>query len=155
MEVFDDHWGPVGTLGRSVTEQQLQDTFESLIYLSDVEVFVADGPHLSFIGADAQLLSGDYAVTRRWALRLMRHPLRIGGIAFPSRHDPHRENVVLFEGRPFKVPHVDPDLKPGKHASWNPRPSDLPGLIHGPHESLSTHPELRAALVELKVARLP
>lgn len=155
MELFDDHWGPVGSLGRSVTEQQLQDTFESLVYVSSVQVFVADGPHLSFIGADAQLLSGDYAITRRWALRLMKHPQQIGGIAFPSRHDPHRENIVLFEGRPFKAPQVDPDLKPARYASWKPQPSQLPGLIHGPYESLSTHPEIDAALKELRVARLP
>jgi hypothetical protein len=155
MEVFDDHWGPIGTLGRSVSEQQLRDTFESLIYVSDVEVFDTSGPYLSWIGADAQLLSGDYAITRRWALRLMRHPHQIGGIVYPSRHDLSRENVALFEGRPFKVPNVDPDLKAGRYASWKPRPSDLPGLIHGPPESLSTHPELITALVELKVARLP
>lgn len=103
MEKFDDSWGPSGDPSRSLTEMQLNEIWETLIYLPDVELFDATGGNPSKIGVDGQIATGEYTITREWALLMMRHPDAIDGILFPSRHDLQRRNIALFE-RP-RFPH--------------------------------------------------
>ena len=43
MEVFDDHWGSVGSIGRSVTEMQLAQTWVTLVSLPEVELLDRSG----------------------------------------------------------------------------------------------------------------
>ena len=71
MEVFDDRWGPVGSLGRSVTRQELKEWWVSLVNIPAVSVFDATGPNLSKLGTDAQLLTSSYTKSRQWAQRLV------------------------------------------------------------------------------------
>ena len=53
MEVFDDRWGPVGSLGRSVTRQELKEWWVTLVNV----------PSISSIGEAG---SSHLAVKRRW-----------------------------------------------------------------------------------------
>ncbi len=119
MEVFDDRWGPVGSLGRSVTRQELKEWWVTLVNVLTTEVFDATGPNLSKIGTDAQLLTAGYTKTRQWAQRLMDHPQGISGILYRSRHDPVCLDLALFQ-RPVLLPaRLDTAL-------------NLPGRKHGP-----------------------
>ena len=155
MELFNDHWGPVGSFGRRVTEQTLSSTWVSLVRMPRVCLFDATGPNLSKIGTDAQLLTGEYAVTQQWALRLMQHPAAVDGILYRSRHDPQRVNAALF-GRSWLTEGVRRDkLKAVGWRRWE-RDTKRKGTIsHDAAMLLRDHPELKGALVELQVARLP
>ena len=95
MELFDDHWGPVGSLGRSVTETQLRGTWVTRVSLPDVSLFDATGANLSKIGTDAQLLTGKYMTTRKWATRMMRHPARSMASCF-DRATTSIDETLLF-----------------------------------------------------------
>jgi hypothetical protein len=55
------------------------------------------GPGLAKLGADARLFAGEYDIARQWALALFRHPSRPDGIYYPSRHDPARACVAIFD----------------------------------------------------------
>ena len=154
MEVFDDRWGPVGSLGRSVTSQELKEWWVTLVSIPSVEVFDATGRNLSKLGTDAQLLTGDYATTQQWAQRLMDHPQQIGGILYRSRHDPVQLDVALF-GRAGLLPaRLDPLLDAAGVLKWVRQPTDGRTLVHGPSVLLERHPGLPNALAELAVAVL-
>jgi hypothetical protein len=79
LEVFDDSWGAVGSLSRCLTRAQLNEWWVTLVAVPPVNLFYAHGIALSKIGTDVQLLSGDHATAREWALRLAEHPLCIDG----------------------------------------------------------------------------
>jgi hypothetical protein len=155
MELFDDHWGPVGSLGRSVTELTLAETWVSLVSLPRITLFDATGPNLSKLGTDGQLLTGKYSTTRKWAMSLMRHPDQIEGILYRSRHDPDRLNAALFERGLFPPVGCDPALTAEAVGSWRRKAGHGSMLIYGPAIRLRNHPELNEALMELQVARLP
>ena len=156
MEKYDDSWGALGDPSRSVTEGQLKETWETVIYLPRVTLFDCGGRnHLSLIGADAQLYTGEYSGTQLWALRMMSHPAMIEGIWFPSRHDPNRQNIALFQRPPFPSSHHDSNLTLANLPSWTISPAHAGGLVYGPNQVLATHPEIDATLTELKVSRMP
>src|SRR5277367_1230089 len=50
------------------------------------------------LGADSRLFSGDHAISRAWSKALYEHPLKIDGLLYPSRLDPARHALALFEG---------------------------------------------------------
>lgn len=155
LEKFDDSWGPAGEDSRYVTEEQLSETWETLVYLPKVVLFDATGGNPSKVGGDAQIATGEYTITREWALRMMSHPDEIDGILFPSRHDLSRRNIALFARSRFLPERRDPNLSLANIATWIPNPTDAGHLIFGPAQLLRDHPELRPTLVELEVARLP
>jgi len=70
LEKFDDRFGPEGDDSRSLTETELRETWETLMYLPSVQLFDATGKNLSLIRADAQFAVGEYSITREWALRI-------------------------------------------------------------------------------------
>ena len=155
MELFDDHWGPVGSIGRSVTETQLKETWVTRVSLPEVILFDATGANLSKIGTDAQLLTGDYATTRNWAERMMKHPVHIDGILFRSRHDLERRNIAVFR-RAHLLPEIkDPNLRAFQPDPWTRDAAHGSVLVWGSSVRLVDHPELPSALSELQVARLP
>jgi hypothetical protein len=154
MEMLDDRWGPVGSAGRSITRKELKTMWVTVISVPPVHLFDATGPNLSKIGTDAQLLSGDHKVARAWALRLMRHPAGIGGILYPSRHDPQRSNVALFE-RPGLLPGVlNKRIGPSIATKWK-RTKEHETLIYGCAMPLQKHPDLKKSLLEMEAAILP
>jgi hypothetical protein len=153
MEKYDDSWGALGDPSRSVTEGQLKATWETVIYLPPLTLFDCSGRNnLTFIGVDAQLYTGEYAGTQAWALRMMAHPDMIDGIWFPSRHDPSRQNIALFQRT---ASHSDPTLTAATLSSWRISPAHTGGLVYGLKQALATHPEINATLAELKVSRIP
>lgn len=155
MELFDDHWGPVGSIGRSVTTQQLHETWVSRVNFAPVVLFDATGANLSKIGTDGQLLTGKYTTSRRWVGRIMRHPAGVDGILYRSRHDAARSNAALF-GRSTFLPAVhDPMLLADASPAWKRKSAHGQGLIYGPAMRLDAHPRLNPSLIELQVARLP
>ena len=155
MEIFDDHWGPVGSLGRSITKSELTEWWVTLVNVPIVGVFDATGPNLSKIGTDAQLLTAGYAKTRQWAQRLMDHPQGIGGILYRSRHDPVCLDLALFQRLGLLPARLDPALDPAGAKTWTRQPSDGVRLVYGPSVRLEAHPELAQALARLEVAVLP
>lgn len=155
MEVFDDRWGPVGSLGRSVTRQELGSWWVTLVNVPPVDVFDATGPNLSKVGTDAQLLTAGYTKTRQWARRLMDHPQCVGGILYRSRHDPVCLDVALFQRTGLLPARLDLALNAAGMGTWVRQPSDGVGLVHGPAVQLAVHPALTQALVKLEVAVLP
>lgn len=155
MEVFDDRWGPVGSLGRSVTRQELKEWWVTLVNVPSVEVFDATGPNLSKLGTDAQLLTAGYTKTRQWAQRLMDHPQSIGGILYRSRHDPVCLDVAPSQRTRLLPAKLDPAFDLAKAKTWTRQRLDGSLLIYGPSVLLEAHPELTAALAKLEVAILP
>ena len=57
------------------------------------------------MGADSRLFSGDHGAARIWSKSkaLHDHPIRAAGILYPSRLDPVRQAVALFEDRAPKL----------------------------------------------------
>lgn len=153
LEIFDDHWGPVGSPNRSITQSELDARWVSLIALPETMVFETEGLSLSKIGTDLQLLSGGHMAAREWAFRLGAHPATIGGIAYVSRHDHTRRNLAVFR-RPHLFPEVsDEALLP--QVLWHREEKHGNGLVYGPAVKLRRHPELMAVLSELEVGILP
>lgn len=155
MEVFDDHWGPVASIGRSVTEQQLSQTWITRVSLPNVNLFDATGANLSKIGTDAQLLTGKYTTTRKWTKRVMEHPQQVDGVLYRSRHDLDRLNVALFQRAAFLPATLDPALQAFEPDSWSRKAGHGRVLVHGNAIRLRDHPDLTPALIELQVARVP
>lgn len=155
METFDDRWGPVGSLGRSLTEQELREWWVTLIDVPQSEVLEASGPNLSKLGTDIQLLTGDHETARQWALRLMRHPRQIAGISYRSRHDDDKRNVALFRRPDWLEAIQEANLIPAAAKPWRRKSDHGRRLVYGPPVLLGDHPELAGALGELEVAILP
>jgi hypothetical protein len=155
LEAFDDSWGPVSAPSRSLTEAQLDEWWVSLITVPPVNLFFARGINLSKIGTDIQLLAGDHALSREWALRLAKHPLRIDGIYYPSRHHSEARNLAIFNRRSWRQARRDKTLLPPA-ADHRSRRIDPGGpMSFGPAVLLRDHPELESTLFELHVAILP
>jgi hypothetical protein len=55
------------------------------------------GPGLRQLGADSRLWTGEYTISRRWALALHDHPDRPDGILYSSRYDPSQACAAIFE----------------------------------------------------------
>jgi RES domain len=51
------------------------------------------------IGADSRLFSADREVAQLWSKALHEHPTVADGLLYPSRLDPARQAVALFEDR--------------------------------------------------------
>lgn len=153
MEIFDDLWGPVGSIERSISSSTLHTMWVSLVAIPLVTVFLAQKGNLSKIGTDIQLIAGEHAVAREWSLRLAQHPASIGGIQYPSRHDTSRINLALYS-RPNLFPSkLDRNLK--NQAISHPKTMAKAHILYGPPVLLAKHPELDQCLQELQVARLP
>ncbi len=155
LEIFDDSWGAVNSPTRSLTKTQLQEWWVTLIAVPSVTLFDARKNHLSKIGTDAQLLSGDHATSREWALSLARHPLKVGGLYYPSRHDGGHCNLAVFRQRVWPPERFASRLKgpAPMHGSWKFKSTDP--LVYGPPVLLRDHPDLQLALMHLEVAVLP
>jgi hypothetical protein len=55
------------------------------------------------IGADARLFSGDHSTSRLWSRALHDLPTKPDGILYPSRLDPKRHALAIFEDRAPKI----------------------------------------------------
>lgn len=55
------------------------------------------GSGLVRVGADANLLSSDYNISRAWGKAIWQHPDRVDGIRYHSRLDPSRFCCSLFD----------------------------------------------------------
>ena len=56
------------------------------------------GKGLALVGADARLCMGDdYKISQDWSLALWRHPQRLDGILYRTRHDPDKKAAALFD----------------------------------------------------------
>ena len=51
------------------------------------------------IGTDARLFSAEHAIAQRWSKTLHDHPVAADGLLYPSRLDPTRHGIALFEDR--------------------------------------------------------
>jgi hypothetical protein len=154
MELFDDRRGHLGDRSRSLTRTELGQWWVTLVATPAVTVFEASGPNLSKIGTDLQLLSGDHATAREWALRIMSHPAGVGGTLSGSRHDDTQQNLALFNraGLLPCLPDAGLLLPAARHG---PGPANAVGqLVCGPAIRLHNHPELKAVLQSLEVAIL-
>lgn len=155
LEMFGDRLEPLGSPGRALSRQMLGDWFATMIAVPRVMVFEASGANLSKVGADLQLVAGEHAVARQWALRFMQHPAQIGGLLYPSRHDEARRNLALFQ-RPGLLPaRLVPDLTPSPGGPVSGAGREPGSLEYGPAVALNEHPEMRDALISLEVALLP
>jgi hypothetical protein len=63
------------------------------------------------IGADARLFSGEHRIAQLWSQALHNHPSAVDGLLYPSRLDPQRQGIVLFDDRA-------PKLKELMRQSW-------------------------------------
>lgn len=153
MEVFDDSWGAVGTTARALTRTQLREWWVTLVWLPEVRLLDGRGDNLSKLGTDLQLVTGRHSTARQWALRIARHPARLDGILYPSRHTTDGFNVALFK-RPRFLPEVhDGGLTlPAPGLSY---PANVDRLAYGAATLLGLHPDLLATLSALEVAILP
>jgi hypothetical protein len=112
MEMFDDRWGQLGDSSRGLTQTELGQWWVTLFATPIVTVFEAQKLNLSKIGTDSQLVTGEHAVAREWALRIMCHPDMVSGILFGSRHDMTQRNVALFNRAGLTPPVHDATLIP-------------------------------------------
>ena len=55
------------------------------------------------IGADARLFSGSHEIAQLWSRALHDHPSHPDGLLFPSRLDPARQGIAIFEDRAPKM----------------------------------------------------
>ena len=155
LEMFGDRLEAVGSLGRSLSRTMLGDWFVSLVAVPEVLPVAASGGNLSKLGVDLQLVSGDHAIARQWALRFMEHPANAAGILYPSRHDETRHNLALFQ-RPGFLPAKEELSLIGAASTHTARANREDGpLLFGPPVCLLAHPERDSALAELEVPILP
>ena len=124
-----------------------------MVALPPVTLFYAHGTNLSKIGTDVQLLSGDHAVSREWALSLARHPIRIDGIYYPSRHQISNRNLAVFNQRTWSPPQFNKMLAPRRRYKEKIDPKGP--IVYGPPILLRNYPGLKRALTILEVAILP
>jgi len=59
------------------------------------------------LGAEARLFSGDHATSQAWSKAFYDHPYKVDGLLYPSRLDPARHALALFEGRAPKPVELD------------------------------------------------
>jgi hypothetical protein len=100
----DAHGAFIETLGRAtgnnrVDMRTLRETCLAKIESTrPLDLVDLTGAGLAHVGADAELWAGrDYALCGRWALAFWRHPQQPDGLYYSSRHDPHRNSLVIFD----------------------------------------------------------
>jgi hypothetical protein len=62
-----------------------------------VRLVSLNGPGLAQLGATAEIASGDYSLSRAWALALWKHPSAPDGLMYRCRHDDDSFAVALFD----------------------------------------------------------
>ena len=142
-------------MSRSITKTQLQEWWVTLVAVPSVTLFAAQNAHLSKIGTDLQLLTGDYTTSREWALSLASHPAKIDGIYYPSRHADDRCNLAIFNQRGWAAPQFDKNLLPPAANHVLRTIGDKDPIVCGPAIMLRDHPELKFSLIELEVPMVP
>ncbi len=65
----------------------------------DLRLVDLAGAGLTRIGADGRLTTGSYQISQAWSQALYRHPDRVDGLYYCSRHDPSKFCVALYDGR--------------------------------------------------------
>lgn len=55
------------------------------------------GSGLAQLGADARLFAGEYVIAQCWSHTFYHHSAQPDGIYYPSRHDPSRRCLALFD----------------------------------------------------------
>ncbi len=65
----------------------------------DLKLVNLSGTGLTKIGADARIFTGSYQMSQSWSQTLYEHPEQVDGIYYPSRYDPSRFCVALYESR--------------------------------------------------------
>ena len=155
LETFDDLWGPVGDLTRTLSPTDLAEWWVTLLAIPPVPVLLAQADNLSKMGTDLQLLSGEHSTAREWARRIMAHPARVGGIRYLSRHHTRLENLALFLRDGLLPAESREDLIISSPSSGKPNVRAVDKLLYGPSVMLRDHPELPASLRELEVGLLP
>ena len=100
----DAHGAFIETLGRAtgknrVDRQTIRDMcLARLETTRTLDLVDLSGAGLAHVGADAGLWAGrDYALCGRWALAFWQHPQQPDGLYYPSRHDPQRASLLLFD----------------------------------------------------------
>ena len=100
---LDEHGAFIETFGhttgtRFVEKARLVDRGIARIEARrELELVRLAGPGFAQLGGDARLATGDYSIAQRWAAAIHGHPSHPGGILYPSRHDPERFCVGLFD----------------------------------------------------------
>lgn len=155
LEMFGDRLEPLGSQGRALRQTMLREWFVSLISVPEVMPVAASGTNLSKLGVDLQLLAGEHAIARQWALWIMEHPAAAAGIWYPSRHDDTRRNLALFQRSWLLPAQEEPALTPPASTQAAFAKRSTGGLLHGRPVRLRDHPELMSALTELEVGLLP
>lgn len=156
LEIFDDHWGPVGSPNRSLTQSELQTWCVTLVSLPKLTVFdTGRRAALSKVGTDAQLITGDHATARRWARRFAEHPAEIDGIRFASRHDHIKRNLAIFQRASLLPACEDRNLLADKSTEWKRLKRYGSRVVFGPPVLLSDHPGLMKALIDLEAGIVP
>jgi hypothetical protein len=62
------------------------------------------GKGLAQVGADGRLCMGDnYKISQDWSLALWKHPQKLDGILYRTRHDPDKKAVALFDRTEVKA----------------------------------------------------
>lgn len=155
LEMFGDRLEPLGSQGRALRQTILREWFVSLISVPEVMPVAASGTNLSKLGVDLQLLAGEHAIARQWALRIMEHPAAAAGIWYPSRHDDTRRNLALFQRSGLLPAQEEPALTPPASTQAAFAKRSTGGLLYGRPVRLRDHPELMPALTESEVGLLP
>lgn len=66
------------------------------------------GPGSLFrVGSDSRLFSAEYGISQLWSKALHDHPVDAQGILYPSRLDPSRQSIALFDDRDPKLVELD------------------------------------------------
>ncbi|MNL05661.1 RES domain protein [compost metagenome] len=73
--------------------------FTIIAFMKPLRLIDLTGPGLVRVGVDARLMSGDPALSQRWALAFWNHPDRPDGILYRSRHDSEMMCCAVFDRR--------------------------------------------------------
>ncbi|HEX8693746.1 MAG TPA: RES family NAD+ phosphorylase [Longimicrobium sp.] len=78
-------------------EELAARSLATVAVLRDLRLVSLHGPALVRMGATAEAASGDYALSRAWALALWEHPSAPDGIAYRCRHDDSVFAIALYD----------------------------------------------------------
>jgi hypothetical protein len=86
---------------RAVTTNSLK--LKALSHLTPIRplrvIDLTESGCLFRIGADARLFAADYRISQLWSKALHDHPAKAQGLLYPSRLDPSRRSIALFDDR--------------------------------------------------------